>query len=155
MKDCWQVLGIPSTTDVAAVKCAYLALIKRYHPDTIASGSPELIRRYTIKCGRLNQAFRQALEWCAAAAHANGGSDGDGEEAGARKQWEGAAERASAWQPPEYPATEGPAYAGVQNGGSASMAVNYLASLLVIGSPLLILCFANMVWQMVCLFAGR
>ena len=36
MKDCWQVLGMPSTTDVDAVNRAYRALIKRYHPDTIS-----------------------------------------------------------------------------------------------------------------------
>ncbi len=155
MNDCWQVLDLPSTTDVAAVKRAYRALIKRYHPDTIASGPPEMIRRYTVKCGQINQAFRQALEQCTAGPHANAATEVDREEAGARPSWGGTAERASGWRPPKYPATGRPLRAGVRNGGPASMAVDYLASLLVIGSPFLILCFGNMVWQMVCLFGSR
>ena len=114
-----------------------------------------MIRRYTVKCGQINQAFRQAIEWCTAGAHANAGTDVDREETGARKRWERAAVWASAWQPPEHPATRKPPCTEVQNGGPASMAVTYLAPLLVIGSPLLILCFASMLWQMFRLLAGR
>ena len=155
MKDCWQVLGIPCTTDVEAVSRAYRSLIKRYHPDTIPSGSPEMIRHYTIKCGRINQAFRQAIERCAAGAHVGVGTAVDREDTGVKTRWEGAAEWARAWRPPEQPATKRPPSTEVQNGGAASIAVDYLAPLLVIGSPLLILGFATMLWQMVCLLAGR
>jgi len=155
MNDCWQVLEIPTTTDVAAVKCAYRALIKRYHPDTIASGPPEMIRCYTVKCGQINQAFRQALEQCAAEKYVNVASAVDREEARVREPWGGTAERASGWRPPEQPAAGKPCRAEVRDGGSASVAVDYLASLLVIGLPFLILCFANMLWQMMGQFGGR
>ena len=153
MKDCWQVLGMSSTTNVEAVNRAYRTLIKRYHPDTITSASPEMIRLYTVKCGQINQAFRQALERCTAGVHANVGTDVDREEAGARKRWGKAAVWASPWRPPEHPATEGPPRTEVRN--PVSMAVTYLAPLLVIGSPLLILWLAKMLWQMFRLLAGR
>ena len=155
MKDCWQVLGIPSTTDVEAVKRAYRALIKRYHPDTISAGSPEMVRRYTVRCRRINQAFRQAIERCATGAPANVGTGVHGEEAGAKWRGGGAARRAGVWRPPERPATEGPRGTEVQNAGPANLIVTYLAPLLVIGSPLVILCFVNMLRQMAHLLLGR
>ncbi len=62
MKDCWAVLGIPRTRDTEAVKKAYRDLIKKYHPDTVRP--PEMVRHYTIKCVRINDAFEQALDYC-------------------------------------------------------------------------------------------
>ena len=155
MKDCWQVLGIPSTTDVEAVKQAYRALIKRYHPDTIPSGSPEMVRRYTIRCRRINQAFRQAIDRCATDATANVRTAVHDEKAGLKSGGGEAARRAGVWQPPEYPPTEGPRCAKVHRAGPADLVVTYLAPLLVMGSPLLIICFVNMLRQMLHLLAGR
>jgi hypothetical protein len=152
MKDCWQVLGVPATTDVEVVKRAYRALIKRYHPDTIASQSPEMIQLYTTKCGRINQAFKQAIEWCASDAHADLGSGGVRE---AGKRWGEAVRQGWVWRPSEHPPTEGPRCAEVRNRGPVSTAVTYLAPLLVMGSPILILCLANMLRQMASLLAGR
>jgi hypothetical protein len=154
MKDCWQVLGVPSTTDAEGIKRAYRALIKRYHPDTIISGPPEKIRRYTIRCRRINQAFRQAIERYATGTHVKAGTAVDRQEAAARKRGGGAARRAEAWQPPECPEPGQSRFAEGQD-RPAGTVVTYLAPLLVIGSPLLILCFANMLWQMVYLLLGR
>jgi len=155
MKDCWQVLGIPATTDGEAVKRAYRALIKRYHPDTIASRSPEMIQLYTTKCGRINQAFKQAIECCAPGAHADLGSRGVAEETMAGERWGEAARPAWVWRPPAQPPTERPRCVEVRESRPVSMAVTYLAPLLVVGSPILILCLANMLRQMASLLAGR
>jgi hypothetical protein len=59
MTDCWSKLGIPPTADVKAIKAAYRLMVKQYHPDL--ARSPERIRRNTIKCAELNQAYSQAL----------------------------------------------------------------------------------------------
>ncbi len=155
MKDCWQVLGIPSTTDVETVKRAYRALIKRYHPDTISSGSPEMVRRYTIRCRRINQAFRQAIERCATGTPANIDTGVHGEEAEARRRGGGATRWAGVWRPPERPPTEGPRSIEAQKAGRADLIVSYFAPLLVMAFPLLILCFVNMLRQMAHLLAGR
>jgi hypothetical protein len=39
--DHYLVLGVPRTADAAAIRAAYVALAKRYHPD-VATGNPEL-----------------------------------------------------------------------------------------------------------------
>jgi hypothetical protein len=39
--DHYLVLGVPRTADAAAIRAAYVALAKRYHPD-VAAGNPEL-----------------------------------------------------------------------------------------------------------------
>ncbi len=155
MKDCWQVLDIPSTTDVEAVKHAYRVLIKRYHPDTVASRAPELVQHYTVKCGRINQAFRQAIEQCLAGAPAESGTGVVGEGAATGKRREKAATWARAWRPPDHPSMEQPRFAEVRTAGTTSTAVTYLAPLLVIGSPFLIVCFGNMLLQMAYLLASR
>jgi len=62
MKGCWEVLGIPPTTDRQAIKNAYRDLAKRYHPDTV--GSPEKKRRHTIRLAEINRARSQAVEYC-------------------------------------------------------------------------------------------
>ena len=156
MKDCWQVLGIPPTTDADRVKRAYRALIKRYHPDTIPAASPELIRQYTLRCGRINQAFRQAIEQSASSSQRDRGTGPAHDESRARERWdEGAARWAATWRPSEHAAAESPRPADPRESGVASVAVTYLAPLLVIAAPLLILCFANMLWQMAHLFGGR
>lgn len=138
---------MPSTTDVEAVKRAYRALIKRYHPDTVTSRSPETVRRYTIKCGRINQAFRQAIEQCVTGEQAVG-TGPLGEKATARKPWKQAARWSGVWRRPEHPPTERPRGAAVRNEGPVNMAVTYLAPLLVVGSPILVLCLVNMLRQM-------
>jgi hypothetical protein len=155
MNDCWQVLGIAATTDADRVKRAYRALIKRYHPDTIPLASPEMIRQYTLRCGRINQAFRQAMERCVTAPRPNRQTAGpDHEESWPRERWEGAARRATGWRSPERPAAQPSRFAEIQEGGPASIVVTYLAPLLVIGSPLLLLCFGNMLWQMLHLLSS-
>lgn len=63
MKDCFKVLEIPRTKDRQAVKRAYREVVKKYHPDTVRS--PEKIRHYTIKCAEINDAYHQAIEYCA------------------------------------------------------------------------------------------
>ena len=148
MNDCWQVLGIPATTDADRVKRTYWALIKRYHPDTIPLASPEMIRHYTLRCGQINQAFRQAMERCAASPQANRQTVADRAEPRARERWEEAARWTGGWQSPERPTAKGSRLAEVHQGEAASMAATYLAPLLAIGSPLLVFCFANMLWQM-------
>ena len=62
MKDCWKILGISKTSDRLAIRKAYRDRIKRWHPDTVRS--PEMIRHYTIKCAEINDAYRQALDYC-------------------------------------------------------------------------------------------
>lgn len=60
MKDCWTILGILPTGDTAAIRKAYLELVKIYHPDTVLT--PEKKRKYTILCAQINQAYTQAIE---------------------------------------------------------------------------------------------
>jgi hypothetical protein len=62
-KDCWAVLGIARTTDTTLIKKAYRDLIKKYHPDTVQA--PEKIRKYTIKCAEIIQAYKEALVYAA------------------------------------------------------------------------------------------
>lgn len=59
MSDCWKILGLKPTTDLAAIKRAYRAKVKRYHPDTVTT--PEQKRRYTIICAAINDAYREAV----------------------------------------------------------------------------------------------
>ncbi|HKP10660.1 MAG TPA: DnaJ domain-containing protein [Blastocatellia bacterium] len=59
MNDCWKRLGLVPTTDLKAIKRAYRAQVKRYHPDTVTA--PELKRRYTVICAAINDAYREAV----------------------------------------------------------------------------------------------
>ncbi|MHA2039817.1 MAG: J domain-containing protein [Promethearchaeota archaeon] len=59
MKDCWNILGIPSTNDKEVIKKAYRDLVKKYHPDMVLS--PEKKRKYTIRCAEINTAYKEAL----------------------------------------------------------------------------------------------
>jgi hypothetical protein len=68
VNDCWKRLGLPPTTDLAAIKRAYREQVKRYHPDTVAT--PEQKRRYTILCAAINEAYREAVRWAQAASPA-------------------------------------------------------------------------------------
>ena len=60
MKNCWEQLGLQQTTDVAEIKKAYRALVKRYHPDTVHT--PEKKRKFTVRCAQINDAYNQALK---------------------------------------------------------------------------------------------
>lgn len=46
MKNCWQILGIDATHDVAAIRKAYLALLPRFHPETDPQGFKQLRQAY-------------------------------------------------------------------------------------------------------------
>jgi len=65
MPDFWKVLGIEPTRDTEVVKKAYRDLMKRYHPDRATSVRDN--KKANAKCSRINDAFRLALDYCAAA----------------------------------------------------------------------------------------
>lgn len=46
MKTCWQVLGIEATTDIDAIRQAYLALLPSCHPETDPQGFKQLREAY-------------------------------------------------------------------------------------------------------------
>lgn len=46
MKTCWQVLGIEATTDIDAIRQAYLALLPSFHPETDPQGFKQLREAY-------------------------------------------------------------------------------------------------------------
>lgn len=46
MKTCWQVLGIEATTDIDAIRQAYLALLPTFHPETDPQGFKQLREAY-------------------------------------------------------------------------------------------------------------
>jgi hypothetical protein len=75
VSDCWKILGLQPTTDLAAIKRAYREQVKRYHPDTVTT--PEQKRRYTIICAAINDAYREAVRRAQAAnaAQADAGPD--------------------------------------------------------------------------------
>lgn len=60
MPECWKILGIPPTKDKDIINKAWRNLMLKYHPDRVQS--PELKRRYTIKCFKINNAREKALE---------------------------------------------------------------------------------------------
>jgi hypothetical protein len=60
VKNCWTILGVSPTGDTAAIRKAYLELVKIYHPDTVLT--QEKKRKYTILCAEINQAYAQAIE---------------------------------------------------------------------------------------------
>jgi hypothetical protein len=59
-KSCWEILGIPKSNDTGVIKKAYRDLLKQYHPDKCQA--PEKIRKNTIKCVEIIQAYKEALE---------------------------------------------------------------------------------------------
>jgi len=59
--DCWKILGIDKTVDINVIKSAYRDLIKKYHPDTVQA--PEKIRKYTIRCAEIIQAYKDAIKY--------------------------------------------------------------------------------------------
>lgn len=59
MKDCWRVLEIKETSDKIIINRAFRNLIRKYHPDTVAS--PEMRRKNTIKTMDLIEARDEAL----------------------------------------------------------------------------------------------
>ena len=46
MKTCWDVLGIATTTDVEAIRQAYLSLLPAYHPESDPQGFKQLREAY-------------------------------------------------------------------------------------------------------------
>ncbi|MCO4158240.1 J domain-containing protein [Citrobacter amalonaticus] len=46
MKNCWQILGIEATTDIDAIRQAYLALLPSFHPETDPRGFRQLREAY-------------------------------------------------------------------------------------------------------------
>jgi hypothetical protein len=58
MGNCWEVLGISPTNDVEAIKKAYRALIKQWHPDTVNSDERE---EYTNRSAEINVAYDDAI----------------------------------------------------------------------------------------------
>ncbi|MFL6213064.1 MAG: J domain-containing protein [Blastocatellia bacterium] len=65
MSDCWKILRLEPTADLAAIKRAYREQVKRFHPDTVTT--PEQKRRYTIICAAINDAYREAVRQARAA----------------------------------------------------------------------------------------
>lgn len=59
MRDCWHILGIAPTSDLAEIKRVYRDLVKQYHPDRAIT--PERKRKNTVICARINQAYKQAI----------------------------------------------------------------------------------------------
>jgi DnaJ like chaperone protein len=57
--DPWAVLGVEPGSDVAAIRAAYHALVKRYHPDrALAEGVPsEFIRVSELRMADINAAY--------------------------------------------------------------------------------------------------
>lgn len=46
MKTCWEILGIEATTDIDAIRQAYLALLPSFHPETDPQGFKQLREAY-------------------------------------------------------------------------------------------------------------
>ncbi|MBF0433721.1 MAG: J domain-containing protein [Fibrobacteria bacterium] len=61
MKSCWEILHISVTSDQERIKQAYRDLVKKYHPDTVQV--PEKIRKYTIHCAKINEAYNEAIKF--------------------------------------------------------------------------------------------
>jgi DnaJ like chaperone protein len=57
--DPWAVLGVAPDADAAAIRAAYHALVKRYHPDrALAQGVPaEFIRVSELRMADINAAY--------------------------------------------------------------------------------------------------
>lgn len=81
MSDCWKILGLAPTVDLAAIKRAYREQVKLYHPDTVAT--PEQKRRYTIICAGINDAYREAVRRAQAASSAQSAQGDTNDEASA------------------------------------------------------------------------
>lgn len=60
-----EVLGLSPSATSGEVRRAYLALIKKYHPDLVASLGPELIELAERKTQELNEAYAAAQAACA------------------------------------------------------------------------------------------
>lgn len=60
-KDCWAILEIARTKDLAIIKKAYRELIKQYHPDKVQA--PEKKRKNTIRCVKIILAYKEAMEY--------------------------------------------------------------------------------------------
>ncbi|MEY5259685.1 J domain-containing protein, partial [Salmonella enterica subsp. enterica serovar Corvallis] len=57
MKSCWDILNIAPTTDLDAIRQAYLALLPSFHPESDPQGFK-----------RLRQAYEEAQQWAASPA---------------------------------------------------------------------------------------
>ena len=60
MKTCWEILEIPPTNDVEAVKRAHRVLMKRWHPDTVMDPSKKA--EYTTRSAEINAACDEATK---------------------------------------------------------------------------------------------
>ncbi len=58
----WQVLGIPEQSTAEAVKAAYYAKIKQFHPDTVTGLAKEFQELAERKTKEINQAYWQASQ---------------------------------------------------------------------------------------------
>ena len=52
-----EVLGVAVDADPKTVRSAYIALIKKYHPDTVASKDAKTIKRHEEKMKSINEAY--------------------------------------------------------------------------------------------------
>jgi hypothetical protein len=59
-KDCWTILRIAPTEDLAAIKAARRALIKVWHPDRADTPYTQQLR--AGRCAEINAAFDKAVE---------------------------------------------------------------------------------------------
>lgn len=62
-EDPYVVLGVPPGADAETIRAAYLALVKRHHPDRhFAEGTPaEFIRVADLRMAEINAAYRQLM----------------------------------------------------------------------------------------------
>jgi hypothetical protein len=60
MPNCWAILEIPPTYDVEEISRVRRALIRKWHPDTVAS--PEQQSEYTARCAAINAAYDEAVQ---------------------------------------------------------------------------------------------
>lgn len=56
LKHAYQVLGVPADATTASIKHAYRRLVKRWHPDLYASGTPEYVEA-TYMARLINNAY--------------------------------------------------------------------------------------------------
>jgi preprotein translocase subunit Sec63 len=61
MKSCWELLQITPTNDVEVIKRARRLLIRKWHPDLVASAEEK--RNHTARCAEINAAYEQAVRF--------------------------------------------------------------------------------------------
>jgi hypothetical protein len=60
-RDCFEILGLPSSASMEELRTAYKRLIKQYHPDRVHGLAPAFTKLAEAQTRKLNAAYQQAL----------------------------------------------------------------------------------------------